>query len=243
MGWFHLLFAIAHAIIFVWAVRLYREDAPGSLIVALIGAGLVYDNGLLFLGSYIGVGSTLELLSWPRFILHAFLTPFLMFAVLYYARAAGSSLALKPAMGYVTVVFVTAGVLLAVFEDLIPLELKPACHNGMVRYTGNLIESQLCSADYVAARTGGPPWPSIVANIAAFMVGIRLLRLKRWIWLLAGSIAMFVAASPLFPFETFALAPGNFGEVLLQLAFAATSAQALIWTHEPAASEASESAP
>ena len=234
MGWLHLSFALVHAFTFVWSVRLYRQNAPGALIVALISAGLVYDNGLLFLGSYIGVGETLAVLSWPRFILHAFLTPFLMLAVLNFARAARSPMAMKPAMFYVTAALVAGGVILAVVEDLIPLELKPACHHGMVRYTGNLLESQLCSPDYVPSRTGGPPWPSIVANIAALMVGIRLLRMKRWIWLMLGSIAMFISASPLFPFETFALVPGNFGEVLLQLSFAATAAQALKWQEDTA---------
>lgn len=237
MGWFHLLFAIAHAAILVWAVRLYRANAPGALIVALIGAGLVYDNGLLFLGSYIGVGDTLELLSWPRFILHAFFTPFLMLALLYFARAADLPTALKPAMGYITVVAVISGIVLAVVEDLIPLELKPACHNGMIRYTGNLLDTQLCSAEYSPARTGGPPWPSIAANLVAFVVGIRLLSVKRWMWLLTGSVVMFVAASPLFPFERFALVPGNFGEVILQMAFAATAAQALVWKGKDAQAE------
>ena len=70
------LYSLAHFAVAVFALRILRRyAAPGALIIAVLSVGLVYDNGIVALGSSIGIGDTLERLSWPRFILHALVTP------------------------------------------------------------------------------------------------------------------------------------------------------------------------
>jgi hypothetical protein len=218
------IYVLAHAAIFGWAVHLAsHHKAPGAPLVAMIAAGLVYDNLILSLGTTIGAGPLLELLSLPRFAMHALLTPFMMIAVTQIASAAGIRWATSPQWRTGIWVLVVAMILLGVYEHLIGLQIVPACFDGVLRYTANLQPSHFCSMDDVAIQGSGPPIPSIVGNIVTLIVGFALWRRSGWVWLMLGALLMFAAASV--PMSGFGMAPGNAGEVLLQLAFVATVAR------------------
>ena len=84
------LYALAHFAKAVFALRIMRRyAAPGALIIAMLSIGLVYDNGMIALGSFLGIGDTLEALSWPRFIMHALVTPVMIVAIIQIAVAGG----------------------------------------------------------------------------------------------------------------------------------------------------------
>jgi hypothetical protein len=218
------LYSLTHFLIFIWCLRLARADrAPGALLVAMIAAGLVYDNGIVALGTSIGAGPILEALSWPRFAMHALLTPFMMIAVTRMAVAGSIRWAATPAWTIVVWVLVIGGIIEGTFAHLIGLQLEPACFNGVLRYTGNLNPAQFCFDGQVAGEGGGPPIPSIVGNFVTLIVGFALWRRNDWSWLMAGALCMFVAAA--IPNSGFGLAPGNGGEVILLIAYAATVAR------------------
>ncbi len=218
------LYSLTHFLIFIWCLRLARADrAPGALLVAMIAAGLVYDNGIVALGTSIGAGPILEALSWPRFAMHALLTPFMMIAVTRMAVAGGIRWAATPTWTIIVWVLVIGGIIEGTFAHLIGLQLEPACFNGVMRYTGNLNPAQFCFEGQVAGEGGGPPIPSIVGNFITLIVGFALWRGNDWSWLMVGAIFMFFAAA--IPSSGFGLAPGNGGEVVLLLAYAATVAR------------------
>jgi hypothetical protein len=215
-------YALSHAIIFGWACYLAKQyKAPGAPIIAIIAAGLVYDNLIISLGVSIGQGSLLELLSLPRFYMHALLTPFMMIAVSQMAIAGGIPWAATRPWRIGIWILVGAMILLGAFEHLINLEIVPACFDGILRYTANLHPSHFCFEGQEAVTGSGPPIPPIVGTIVTIVIGFTLWRRNDWPWLLLGALAMFGAASV--PMSGFGMAPGNAGEVVLQLSYVLTA--------------------
>lgn len=199
------------------------RQASGALLVAMISGGLVYDNAIIALGSTIGIGSLLETLSWPRFIMHALLTPFMMIAATRIAISAGVNWAQSDTWRIVVWLLVIGGIVSGVFGHLIGHDIFPSCAHGILRYTGNLSPNQFCFPDQIAVQGAGPPIASIVGTIVTLVVGVSLWRRAGWIWLMTASLIMFVAAAV--PISGYGLAPGNGGEVLLMAAFAASIAR------------------
>jgi hypothetical protein len=215
------LYAFCHLVIFVWALYLARaHKAPGAWLVAMIAAGLVYDNLIISLGTTIGIGSSLQALSWPRFAMHALLTPFMMIAVTQMAAAGGIRWAQTTQWKVCVWVLVISMVIFGAVEHLIGLETVPACFDGILRYTTNLYPSHFCGEGWEVVKGSGPPIPSIIGNIITLVIGFFLWRHHGWIWLMAGALLMFFAAAV--PFRDFGMAPGNGGEVFLMFAYVAT---------------------
>lgn len=219
-----LSYSLAHLMIVIWCLNIARSrHASGALLVAMISAGLVYDNAIIGLGATIGAGPVLEALSIPRFVMHAWLTPFMMIAATRIAVSAGVGWAQSTVWRVVVWILVLGGVAIGTVEYVFGLELYPSCYKGILRYTGNLSPTQLCFPDQIPVQGGGPPIPSIVGNVVNLAVGFAIWRSFGWLWLMAGSLVMFASAAV--PVSGFGLAPGNGGEVVLMLSMAAAAAR------------------
>jgi hypothetical protein len=215
------LYSLAHFSTVVFAVRILRRySAPGAAIIALLSLGLVYDNGLIALGSSIGIGATLETLSWPRFILHALVTPLMIVAVVQIAVAGGVRW-LDSRAAWTGVWLLIAAMIGSGVYELTLLELQPACFSGITRYTSSASPAQFCFEGQQSLAGLGPPIPSILAVFLIIGFGVALWRRKRWPWFGLGGLQMLLAAAV--PFSQFGLIPGNGGEVILQFAFVATA--------------------
>ena len=215
------LYSLAHFSTVVFALRILRRySAPGALIIAVLSMGLVYDNGIIALGSSIGMGDTLEALSWPRFILHALITPFMIVAIMQIAVAGGigwvATRAAWTGVWLLTAVMIGYGI-----YELTILELQPACFSGITRYTSSASAAQFCFAGQESLPGGGAPIPSIVAVFLIMGFGVVLWKRHRWPWFTLGGLQMLLAAAV--PFSQFGLIPGNGGETILQFAFVATA--------------------
>ncbi len=160
------------------------------------------------------------MLSWPRFAMHALLTPFMMIAALQLASAAGISWAGNTRVR--TVAWIGVGLLMGMgaWDHLIRLETMPACFDGILRYTENLHPSHFCSPNDQATMGSGPPIPSIVGNLLTLIAGFAIWRSAGWPWLMLGALVMFGAAGV--PISGFGMAPSNGGEVVLMASYAAT---------------------
>jgi hypothetical protein len=215
------LYSLAHFSTVVFAVRILRRySAPGAAIIALLSLGLIYDNGIIALGSSIGIGATLETLSWPRFILHALVTPVMIVAVVQIA-AAGGVRWLDSRATWTGVWLLTAAMIGYGAYELTLLELQPACFSGITRYTSSASPAQFCFEGQQSLAGVGPPIPSILAVFLIMGFGVALWRRQRWPWFGLGGLQMLLAAAV--PFSQFGLIPGNGGEVILQFAFVATA--------------------
>jgi len=217
-------YATAHICLLIWTLLIWqRHRSPGALIVAILAAGLWYDNSIIAIGNSIGQGMQLETLSWPRFGLHAVVTPFMIIAVRRIAATAGIDALRSMAWRLGTWIVAATMVLYGVFVDLVGLQLQPACFDGILRYTSSASPAQFCSPDQVSLPSHGPPIPSIAVDLFVIGMGVWLWRRTGWPWLFAGGIAMFIAASV--PTSKYGLSASNFGEVLLTLSIVATIAR------------------
>ncbi|MGI9341993.1 MAG: hypothetical protein ACR2QV_04045 [Gammaproteobacteria bacterium] len=215
------VYALAHFAVAVFALRILRRySAPGALIVAVLSIGLIYDNGLIALGSSIGIGDTLETLSWPRFILHALVTPFMIIAVVQVAIAGGIKW-LNTRAAWTGIWILLAALVGYGIYELTLLELQPACFMGITRYTSSASPAQFCFAGQQSLPGVGPPIPSILSVFLIMGFGAVLWKRHRWPWFALGGLQMLLAASV--PFSQYGLIPGNGGEVILQFAFVSTA--------------------
>ncbi|MGW0781854.1 hypothetical protein [Streptomyces sp. NPDC002913] len=199
-----LVFAVlaaAQLFLAVSAGRCWRA-APGlsAAVPTLVCAALVWDNGVIALGSSAGAGPLLETLSVPRFVAHALLTPLLVLwslsavthAGLPWARRKGVRVA---AVG-LTVLLVAAGVL----HDIIGLTLRTERWADTLRYTND------------AASPVGP-LPAIITGLVVLFAGIVLWRSTGFAWLAVTAGVMVVvsgAAAQVPPL-------GNAAEVVLNV--------------------------
>ena len=215
------LYVLVHLCVFSWCVYLWRvHRAPGAAWVTFVAGALIYDNLIVSLGTTIGANTLLEILSYPRFALHAFGTPFLMIAVMQIGAAGGLRWAASQQWKIAVWVLAIAMIIVGLFESVVGLEIVPACFDGIIRYTANLYPSHFCFEGQEVVRGGGPPIPAIVSNILTLVIGFALWRQTGWVWLMVGALLMFVAAGA--PMSVLGMAPSNAGESVLMISYALT---------------------
>lgn len=223
------LYTIAHLGLVIWLITIWRSSPKPEIrcacaIVALVTAGLVYDNGIISLGAQIGIGSRLEALSMPRYVLHALVTPFMLFAMVQLAAAAEIKLAQQRWVRWGAALLSVALIPLGVKEGLLGLEIYPACFEGTVRYATSSFANQLCSpGQAVIASTGGPPIPVLTVTLVVVVLGAMLLFQRRSPWALLGAIVVLLGAA--LPFAEYGPSPSNGSEVFFMLGYALTAAR------------------
>ena len=186
------------------ALRARSAAGAVAVLVAVVCAGLAYDNLAVAAGRLIGYGDALRAVNAPRFWIHALLTPLLVLAGVALAarlgvrRAAGRAAAVTA--GALALLLIVAG---AVF-DIVALRLEP--------------ESYADAQRYVNADAAGPPIPAIVTILVLIALGAAVWRTAGSPWLCLGAVAMFAAAAV----GASHLWVGNLGELVLQAAVVAT---------------------
>jgi len=226
-AYLHPLYTLAHAGILCWLIQVWRRSArPGircaAAITALTTAGLVYDNGIISLGALIGLGHTLKLLSYPRYVLHALVTPMMIFAMVQIAGAAEVRFAQRRAVRAGAAALAILMIPVGIAEDLAGLQLHPVCFQSVVRYSTSVAQAALCSPDQpVVPAGGGPPIPSVVAVVIVLVLGGVLWRQRRWPWAFLAGLVMFIGAA--LPASRFGLLPGNGAEIVFVAGFAASA--------------------
>lgn len=189
----------------VIAMRRRHPDWALTLLIVVILA-LIWDNTVIAIGATVGEGDTLEALSYPRYITHGLLVPLLIMVGVGLGRRHGvrslAGRAAPAAFGALTVALILAGIYL----DIINLDLEPTRYADTLRYTNT--------------ASHGAPIPAVVTILVLIGIGATLLIRTRWPWLLAGAVAMFVAAG----LGALAFWTGNIGELLLILSIWWTAA-------------------
>lgn len=196
----YTVFTVLQIILLIWGIRLYqRQKSWGLMFITIIAAGLVYDNLIIALGTTLGVGSLLETISIPRFLVHAVFTPLLFMAGYEMARRADikwfdSQNRYRAAWGITTIL-----VFVGLWQGVFSAHLKPVCHDGTLRYAERVSESQICpEVEYTEAELnerGLPPIASIVTIVLVGIEGLAIGRKIGWWGLLIGAVIMFVGAA------------------------------------------------
>ncbi|MBV1852637.1 hypothetical protein [Catellatospora tritici] len=188
----------------VYALRLRAAAGPAAALVAVLCAGLAYDNIAVALGRVLGYGPTLETVNAGRFWIHALLTPLLLVAATLIGARLGVALLARRGVLIGAWILALALIALGAATDIVRLTLAPADYADTLRYTNT--------------ATAGPLVPAIATMLALIVVGVLLWRRAGTAWLLLGTVAMLVAAGA--GFRHFWL--GNLGELALQATVVAT---------------------
>lgn len=196
--------AIAYALLLFAGVRIMR--IRGSFehrdLVLLVLFGLFYDNAVIAIGSTIGEGERLRLLSYPRFWLHAWFTPLLVVVAADIARSARIRGWYNRSLPNLFAWIVTIG--LIVYQSLFVTS----------REVANLkLEEQFGVLRYGTSAESSFPVMVLAAAAAVLLVGLILTFRRRWPWLLAG-VGVLVLGRAI-PIEVDSTALTNIFELIL----------------------------
>jgi hypothetical protein len=205
-------FAVAYLALFAWGAALAARGgwATPANLPLLVVAGLVYDNGVIAAGRFIGEGTLLEGLNAGRFWLHAFATPLLVVWAWHAVRRSGASWAARP---WAARAAAGTAAVLVVFElatVVAGLELRPRDEYGALSYAS-------------AHPDSGPPLMVLVVAAALVAAGVVLWRRRGRVWLLAGSVLMVLGSGIPVPVDSNAVT--NLFELLLLTSILATKAE------------------
>lgn len=162
-----------YVVMFFWGLRSFRESSFwGTSWLLFIMVALTYDNLILTIGVFIGVGETLEVLSLLRYLLNVFLTPtfvFIAWDILRRLRIEWSE--------YLTIRIVfnlyTFGVtVIGVYTEILWITLEPAYRNGVLQYIPS-------NHDHI-------PFALFLTIVPLFISGIFLWHKHRWPILIVG---------------------------------------------------------
>ncbi|CAM3465882.1 hypothetical protein GCM10009865_13810 [Aeromicrobium ponti] len=201
-------FAIIYILLFLWALILVKNsDSASAAFLLPVIAGLIYDNGILAAGRFIGEGHTLEHLNYARFWIHAFFTPLLVLYSWITLKQAGIEWARKGWLKTIAFLLTAGLIMLELFTEVFGLKLKPQWEYNVLSYSSAETES-------------GPPIMVLVVSVVLLVSSIMVWREQKWFWFFAGSFIMIIGSAIKLPIESAAAV--NAFELILLLSLTAT---------------------
>jgi len=199
------VYALFHLVLLFWGIWAWMKTKDMSLLITIgVSFGLVYDNLVLSIGIILPPGELLYYISFPRFILHQLVLPWIIYASYLCVLTAGISPLIRRSW-VVLLSFIVMG--LGIFTRVLPLKLEPVLMDGVYRYVFN--------------GAAGPPIVSILAIGFSACMGFLLWRKLGWPWVFITSVLVFVGEG--IPVEMIRRSVGSGGEVLFILAMIGTS--------------------
>lgn len=176
-----------------WGLFLYRNRIHQSFayFLLVVTLGLIYDNGLLATGIFIGEGSTLETLNLWRFLGHAFFTPTLVLFALGIGRHSELQWAKKSVTLY-SFLLITIALILYELTEITHQTLQPVVEYGVLRYT-------------LVGGSSGPPIMVLIVTFILLLVSISLFRHTKWSVMMLGVILMILGSAIPLPIESGAI--------------------------------------
>lgn len=204
----YAFFTIGYVILLL--MGFYRANQTGLFtlgnLLVFVTMGLVYDNGVIAIGKWIGSGSFLEKLSFYRFLFHALFTPMLVLFSYYVIRESGVRWAKSKSAKRSFIAFTVLLIVLEIVTETKDVKLK--------------VEEKFGALRYVNAESGGPPLMVLITIIPLLAAGFYILKRQHWIWMLAGAAIM--TAGSAIPLELNSTAVTNAFELILLISLWAT---------------------
>jgi hypothetical protein len=203
--------SLLQLLLLVWLVRIWKRTGLAVAAAMFIPQfGLFYDNGMVGIGSFVGIGETLEALSWPRFWIHWLFGTWLIILCGAVLRLAQFEWA-QPRWVMGAFCALTAALMAYDLPHFWRESLYPVCELGLERYSTTVGPDRFCFPDQVATPRSAPPWPSIITCLVVIATGAILWIRRGFPWMCLGGSLMLISALP--PFMKLKL--DNFGEVLI----------------------------
>ncbi|TLF59063.1 hypothetical protein [Nocardia cyriacigeorgica] len=190
--------AAGHLVLACLCLRWFLRTRNRLLIIPLLLClALIYDNAVIGAGRAIGTGALLELLSVPRYLIHAVLTPLLIPWARAVADRADVAWARSRRAKITTWALTACAIGLGVANDVIGLSLQPQQWAGTVRY------SNIPAPETEAL-------PVVITGVFVLVIAVALWLRHRYLPLLITAAIMTVAAS----LAANSLLLGNIGELI-----------------------------
>ncbi|MEY3466625.1 MAG: hypothetical protein ACO3A8_01655 [Steroidobacteraceae bacterium] len=203
-----LLQAALQTLLSLWLVRIWQRSGHLAALVLLVPQlCLVYDNLIVGIGHWIGPGSMLEALSWPRFWTHWLFGAWGIAGCGAILRLAGAS-AVQSTRGMLLFCSLTLAMMMYDLPHFFKENIHAVCENGLVRYSTAVAEGTACFPGQPVVP-GTAPFASICTLLVTLISGGWLLAKRRFPWMLIGGLLMFATTLP----QLRALKLDNLGEV------------------------------
>lgn len=184
----YFAFTAAYILLLVWAIAKQKSWNFMSFI-CLVLIGLIYDNGLIAIGKFIGEGPALENLSLLRFWSHAFLTPMLVLFSWGALNRAGIGWVKKKAVLAAAIIYALALAAIEIALETWGLELATEEQYGVLRYVS-------------AEPSSGPPIMVLLVSAVLIAAGILLWKKVGWKWMLIGAGVMTIGSAVPIPVDS-----------------------------------------
>lgn len=184
----YFFFTAAYILLVIWGFR-QQHSWNFTAFLYLVLVGLIYDNGIIAIGKFIGEGALLETLNLLRFWSHAFLTPFLVLFCWGAMNQAGIEWAKKKIVFYGFLLYTAALIVIELALETWGLEIVPEQQYGVLRYA---------SAD----TASGPPVMVLLVTLVLVFTGVALWKAIGWKWMLIGAVVMGIGSAVPIPVES-----------------------------------------
>ena len=200
------LLTAAYVGLLVWA---FSSQLSWTLMtfVYFVVLGLVYDNGIIALGKFIGEGALLENLNAMRYWIHALFTPALVLFSLGALRGVGVQWAKKQWAIIAGIALFILLIVIEIWQVTWGTELEPISEYGVLKYSA-------------VEDISGPPWMILLVSAVLLVAGAIVWKKAGWAWMFVGSVIMGIGSSVTLPVESEAVT--NIFELILLTS--------LVWT-------------
>lgn len=200
------LLTAAYIGLLVWAVSRQKRWTLMAFVY-LVLSGLIYDNGIIAIGKFIGEGPLLENLNAMRYWIHAFFTPALVLFSLGAIRAAGIHWARKQWAAVAAAGAFVVLVVIEIWQVTWGTEFSPIREYGVLKYAAT-------------EEASGPPFMILLVSAALLIAGAIVWKKAGWAWMFVGSVIMGIGSGVTIPVESAAVT--NIFELILLTS--------LVWT-------------
>jgi len=178
----YFLLSICYLTLLLLSIKLIQKRTVSfyMIFLPLVIVGLIYDNIIISMGSFIGEGNVLLFFSVFRFWYHALFTP----TLLLFAYGVAKQSKLQWANKFIfKITFLMGTIALISYEIIETINKNPAIirEYGIVRYT--------------LVGVSGPPLMVIIVAFILLIVGVSLYRNTRWTIMMIGVAIMIVGSA------------------------------------------------
>ena len=205
----YMLVTFAYIALFIWGLKGVNaeEFSKWTSVIYLVVIALIYDNGILAIGHWIGEGALLENLNAVRFWTHALVTPLLVIYSIGTLRESGISWARKTWVTILSVLYTIAAIIIEIVFVTAGLQLQIEKEYGVVSYSA--VESP-----------SGPPIMILFITFAMLIASGVLWKKTGWAVFFIGVFIMTIGSAV--PFDVGSNAITNLFELILLTS--------LVWT-------------
>ncbi|MCM3745075.1 phospholipid phosphatase [Sporosarcina luteola] len=183
------------------------EFSKWTSVVYLVAIALLYDNGILATGHWIGEGALLEKLNAARFWIHAIVTPLLVIFSIGTLREIGVTWAMNTWVTVLSVLYTIAAILIEIVFVTADLQLQVEKEYGVVSYSS-------------AEPQSGPPIMILLITFAMLLVSGVLWKKTGWAVFFLGVVLMTIGGA----------VPFNVGSNAITNLFELIVLASLVWT-------------